>query len=53
MTDPVEIVERIGHQVEAVIEAGPVGLEPTSVIDLTAGFAEVLREGRGDVSAFV
>ena len=53
MTDPVEIEERIGHQVEAVIEAGPVGLEPTSVIDLTAGFAEVLRKGRGDVSAFV
>lgn len=53
MTDPVEIEERIGHQVEAVIESGPVGLEPTSVIDMTAGFAEVLRKGRGDVSAFV
>lgn len=53
MTDPHEIDERIGHQIEAVIDAGPVGLEPTSVIDMTAGFAEVLRVGRGDVSAFV
>lgn len=53
MTDSGEIEERIGHQVEAIIESGPVGLEPTSVIDMTAGFAEVLREGRGDVSAFV
>ncbi|MGI9220582.1 MAG: L-threonylcarbamoyladenylate synthase [Woeseiaceae bacterium] len=53
MTDSHEINERIGHQIEAVIDAGPVGLEPTSVIDMTAGFAEVLRVGRGDVSAFV
>ena len=53
MTDPVEINERIGHQIEAVIDAGPVWLEPTSVIDMTEGYAKVLRVGRGDVSAFV
>ncbi|MGI9200921.1 MAG: L-threonylcarbamoyladenylate synthase [Woeseiaceae bacterium] len=53
MTDSTEIEERIGHQIEAVIESGSVGLEPTSVIDMTAGYAEVLRKGRGDVSAFV
>ena len=53
LTDPIEIEERIGHQIEAVIDAGPVGLEPTSVIDLTSGSAEVLRVGRGDVSALL
>jgi tRNA threonylcarbamoyl adenosine modification protein (Sua5/YciO/YrdC/YwlC family) len=53
MTDPHEIEERIGNQIEAIIEAGPVGFEPTSVIDMTQGFAEVLRVGRGDVSAFI
>ena len=53
LTDPHDIQAKIGHQIEAVIDAGPVGLEPTSVIDMTSGYAEVLRVGRGDVSAFV
>lgn len=52
ITDPEEIQQRIGHQIEAIIDAGPVGYEPTSVIDLTEGYAKVLRVGRGDVSAF-
>ena len=34
MTDPLEIDERIGHEIEAIVDAGPVGIEPTSVIDL-------------------
>ena len=53
MTDPIEIEERIGHQIEAIVESGSVGIDPTSVIDMTGGHAEVLRVGRGDVSAFV
>jgi len=53
LTDPLEIEERLGHQVDAIIDAGPVGIEPTSVIDLTTGVARVLRQGRGDVSALL
>ena len=53
LTDPTEIEERIGHQIDAIVDAGPTGIEPTSVIDLTGGTAEVLRIGRGDVSAFL
>jgi len=53
MVDPIEIDQRIGHEIEAIVAAGPVGIEPTSVIDLTGGHAEVLRIGRGDVSALV
>ena len=52
MTDPEEILSRIGHQIDAVIDAGSVGIEPTSVIDFSSGTPEVLRVGRGDVSAF-
>ncbi len=51
MTDPHEIQERIGHQIEAIVDAGPVGIEPTSVIDMSEGRVEILRVGRGDVSA--
>ena len=50
LTDPMEIEERIGHQIDAIVDAGPTGIEPTSVLDLTGGAVEVLREGRGDVS---
>ena len=52
LTDADEIEARIGHQIELVIDGGPVGIEPTSVIDLSSGSVEVLRAGRGDVSAF-
>ena len=52
LTDPQEIEHRIGHQIDAIIDAGPVGIEPTSVIDLSSGSVEVLRVGRGDVSVF-
>lgn len=50
LTDPMDIEERIGHQVDAIIDAGPTGIQPTSVLDLSSGTAEVLRVGRGDVS---
>ena len=52
LTDPLEIEARIGHQIEAIIDAGPAGVEPTSVLDLSSGTVEVLRAGRGDVSQF-
>lgn len=51
LTDPLDIEERIGHSVDVIIDAGPAGIEPTSVLDLTSGTVEVLREGLGDVSA--
>ncbi len=52
LTDPLEIEERIGHQIEAIIDAGPAGVEPTTVLDLSGGSVEVVRVGRGDVSQF-
>ncbi len=45
--DPVDIDAYIGHQVEAVIDGGPGGLEGSTVIDLTQGAPVVLREGKG------
>ncbi len=51
LTSVVEIEERIGHQIELIIDGGPTGVEPTSVIDLSGGSVEVLRVGRGDVSS--
>ena len=53
LTDPHDIEERIGHEIDLVIDAGPTGIEPTSVIDLSEDRVEVLRVGRGDVSALL
>ncbi|MDH3577978.1 MAG: L-threonylcarbamoyladenylate synthase [Gammaproteobacteria bacterium] len=52
LTEPFEIEKRIGHEVEAIIDAGPAGIEPSSVLDLSDGSVEILRAGRGDVSQF-
>jgi tRNA threonylcarbamoyl adenosine modification protein (Sua5/YciO/YrdC/YwlC family) len=52
MTDPEEIREQIGKQVDAIIDAGAGGLEPTTVLDLTGDSVVVVREGKGDISSF-
>jgi len=51
LTNAAEIEERIGNQIELIVDGGPAGIEPTSVIDLSGGSVEILRVGRGDVSA--
>ncbi|HRP75625.1 MAG TPA: L-threonylcarbamoyladenylate synthase [Rhodocyclaceae bacterium] len=52
LTDPNEILERLGKQVDLVIEAGFCGPEATSVIDLTSGAPVLVRAGRGDLAPF-
>ena len=46
------IKEELDHQLDAIIDAGEVGTEPTSVVDLSSGDVTVLREGAGDVARF-
>jgi tRNA threonylcarbamoyl adenosine modification protein (Sua5/YciO/YrdC/YwlC family) len=53
MTDAREIQERLYHEVDAVIDGGSCGLEPTSVIDLEGPVPVVLRRGKGDVTPFL
>ena len=53
LTDPHEIEERIGHEIDLIVDAGPTGIEPTSVIDISDDTVKVLRVGRGDVSGFL
>jgi tRNA threonylcarbamoyl adenosine modification protein (Sua5/YciO/YrdC/YwlC family) len=53
MTEPFEIYEAVESQVEIVIDSGPGGRIPTSVLDLTGPAPEVVRVGLGDVSHFL
>jgi len=47
-----EIKEELDHQVDLVIEAGEVIAEPTTVVDWSEGYPEVVRYGAGDPSPF-
>ena len=51
LTDAGDIEERIGGQVDLIIDGGPTGIEPSTVLDLSGGSVEVLRQGRGDTSS--
>ena len=51
LNDAHEIRERLQKQVQAVVDAGACPMEPTSVIDLSAGEPRVVRQGRGDLAA--
>ncbi|MFG2051832.1 L-threonylcarbamoyladenylate synthase [Micromonospora sp. NPDC048935] len=52
MTQGWEIKERLDHQLDAVLDAGDCGRDPTTVIDLSGPEPEILRRGAGDVSRF-
>ncbi len=52
MTDGWAIKERLDNVVEAVVDAGDCGTEPTTVVDFSSGAPEVVRVGAGDPSRF-
>ncbi|BAW79996.1 translation factor Sua5/YciO/YrdC/YwlC [Candidatus Nitrosoglobus terrae] len=52
LTDPEEIYNRIGNQVELVINGGYCGFEPTTVVDLVEDMPKIIRAGRGDLTPF-
>ncbi|WP_299305565.1 L-threonylcarbamoyladenylate synthase [uncultured Brachybacterium sp.] len=46
------VQELLGEQVDAIIDSGEVGIEPTTVVDLSSGDLVIAREGAGDSSRF-
>ncbi len=52
LTQGWEIKERLDHQLDAVVDAGECGKEPTTVVDLSGDEPEILRRGAGDPSRF-
>lgn len=49
ISDPYEIRDTIGNQVQLIIDGGFCGLETTTVVDLTGEMPEVMRKGKGSV----
>ncbi|REF31221.1 L-threonylcarbamoyladenylate synthase [Calidifontibacter indicus] len=52
MVDGWSIKERLDHEVDAVIDSGECGVEPTTVVDFSSGYPEVVRVGAGDPTPF-
>ncbi|WP_433887499.1 L-threonylcarbamoyladenylate synthase [Streptomyces sp. CA-111067] len=52
MTQGWEIKEQLDHVLDAVIDSGECGTEPTTVIDFSDGVSEILRRGAGDPTPF-
>ena len=50
LNDAEEIRTRLEHQVAGVSDAGACPLEPTTVIDLSAGDVVLVRQGRGGLT---
>lgn len=50
LTDSYEINQLLASQVDAVVDGGYCGMEPTTVVDMTTDTTRILREGAGDVS---
>jgi tRNA threonylcarbamoyl adenosine modification protein (Sua5/YciO/YrdC/YwlC family) len=53
MTEADEIREALEHQVDLVIDGGHCGIEPTTVVDLTAEVPAIRRTGCGDPMPFL
>jgi tRNA threonylcarbamoyl adenosine modification protein (Sua5/YciO/YrdC/YwlC family) len=52
MTQGWEIKESLDHLVDAVLDGGDCGLDPTTVVDLSEDEPEILRRGAADPSRF-
>lgn len=52
LNDAQDIEERIGHQLDLIIDSGPCDLRPTTVVEIDHGKVNLLRKGQGDIDIF-
>ncbi|WP_149203234.1 L-threonylcarbamoyladenylate synthase [Actinotalea subterranea] len=52
LTEGWAVKEELDHVIDAVVDAGDCGTEPTTVVDWSEGYPEVVRVGAGDPSRF-
>ena len=52
LADPQDIRRRLERQLDLIVDAGPCGTEPSTVIDLSTEPPQVLRRGKGPLAPF-
>ncbi|MCD4784371.1 MAG: threonylcarbamoyl-AMP synthase [Candidatus Eremiobacteraeota bacterium] len=53
ISDPFEIFDTYGNQIDLVIDGGVLRAERSTVVDLTNNSPEIIREGKGDISGII
>ncbi|MEO8309213.1 MAG: L-threonylcarbamoyladenylate synthase [Pseudomonadota bacterium] len=51
LTDGAEILERLENELDAIIDGGHCGIEPTTVVDLAVSPPVILRQGKGQIGS--
>jgi len=52
LSDAQEIRRRLERRLDLIVDAGPCGTQPSTVLDLTADAPRVLRRGKGSLAPF-
>jgi len=50
-TDPQEIAENFGNEIDLILDAGVMFNNPSTIVDFTGDVPEIIREGSGDIDA--
>jgi tRNA threonylcarbamoyl adenosine modification protein (Sua5/YciO/YrdC/YwlC family) len=53
LTHGSEIQERLEHEIDAVLDGGDCGVEPTTVVDLSSSPPVIVRQGKGSLVPLV
>lgn len=53
LTSGKQVEERLGHEIDAVLDGGDCGIVPTTVVDLSVEPARIVREGKGSLGPIV
>ncbi|HMA12076.1 MAG TPA: Sua5/YciO/YrdC/YwlC family protein, partial [Steroidobacteraceae bacterium] len=51
LTDADQIRERLDGQLDAILDGGHCGIEPTTVVDLAVSPPVILRQGKGRIAS--
>jgi tRNA threonylcarbamoyl adenosine modification protein (Sua5/YciO/YrdC/YwlC family) len=49
LNDGEHIAERVGNDIDFIVDAGACGVQPTTIVDLTGREAVLVRQGRGPI----
>jgi tRNA threonylcarbamoyl adenosine modification protein (Sua5/YciO/YrdC/YwlC family) len=53
LSDPFDIREKLGHELDAIIDSGIIEFEPTTMIEFTANGPVIVRQGKGIANMLV
>jgi tRNA threonylcarbamoyl adenosine modification protein (Sua5/YciO/YrdC/YwlC family) len=53
LLEPEAMRDMLGKRVDLIIDGGPCGLEPSTIVDLVDSLPRIVRQGKGDIHPFI